>query len=93
MVAQVARRYEDKVQFVGLGSRDSAPALEEFVDRYELDAFPHAADESGGLRAELGVVGQPTWIFVDRAGRSEKVFGALGEEGLVRRLDALVDAG
>ena len=93
MVAQVARRYEDEVQFVGFGSRDSAGALQDFVDEHELHSFPHAADEAGGLRAQLGVVGQPTWIFVDADGNAEKVFGALGEEGLVRRLDALVAAG
>ena len=93
MVAQVARRYEDEVQFVGFGSRDSASKLEGFVDQYDLDAFPHAQDESGELRARLGVVGQPTWIFVGADGTAEKVYGELGEEGLVRRLDALVAAG
>ena len=90
MVAQVARRYEDEVAFVGLGSRDSVSALEGFVEKYDLDSFPHAEDESGGLRAKLGVVGQPTWIFVDAEGRAEKVYGELGEAGLVRKLDALV---
>lgn len=93
MVAQVARRYEGKVQFVGLGSQDSVPRLEGFVEKHGLDSFPHAEDESGALRARLGVVGQPTWIFVDAAGNAEKVFGALGEDVLVRKLDALVAAG
>jgi len=72
-----------------MGSRDDLSRLEDFVDKYDLD-FPHAADESGGLRAELGVVGQPTWIFIGADGKTEKVFGELGEEGLVTRLDALV---
>ena len=93
MVAQVARRYEGEVQFVGFGSRDSVGALEGFVDEYGLDSFPHAEDESGGLRSRLGVVGQPTWIFVNADGNAEKVFGELGEDGLVRKLDALVANG
>ena len=92
MVAQVARRYDGEVQFVGLGSQDSVEELEGFVDQYGLGSFPHAEDESGGLRAKLGVVGQPTWIFVDAAGKADKVYGELGEAGLVRKLDALVAA-
>jgi peroxiredoxin len=90
VVAQVARRYQDKVAIIGMGSRDDLPRLEDFVEKYDLKSFPHAADSSGGLRAELGVVGQPTWIFISADGKIEKVFGELGEAGLVRRLDALV---
>ena len=92
MVAQVARRYEGEVQFVGFGSRDSAARLEGFVDEHALDGFPHAQDESGELRARLGVVGQPTWIFVDATGKAEKVYGELGEKRLVEELDQLVAA-
>lgn len=92
MVAQVARQYEDKVQFIGFGSRDSAANLEKFVEQYGLDSFPHAADESGELRGRLGVVGQPTWIFVDAAGKAEKIYGELGEKRLVEELDQLVAA-
>ncbi len=92
MVAQVARRYQDKVAFVGMGSRDEVPRLEDFVEKYDLTSFPHAADSSGGLRADLGVVGQPTWIFISADGKVDKVFGELGEEGLVRRLDALASS-
>lgn len=92
MVAQVARRYEGEVAFVGIGSRDSAARLEAFVTKHGLDGFPNVADESGDLRARLGVFGQPTWIFVAADGTAERVFGGLGEGGLVERLDELVDA-
>lgn len=90
MVAQVVRRYEGKVAFVGIGSRDSGSRLEEFVDRHDLTSFRHASDESGDLRGRLGVFGQPTWIFIAADGTSEKVFGALGEDGLTSKLDELV---
>ena len=93
MVAQVARRYEGEVAFVGFGSRDSASKLEGFVEKYDLGSFPHAADESGELRARLGVVGQPTRIFVGADGTTEKIYGELGEERLVEKLDALVEGG
>ena len=41
------------------------------------------------VRARLGVVGQPSWIFLDAQGRPEKVFGSLGKDQLRRRLEAL----
>lgn len=75
---------------IGMGGRDDLANLEDFVDTHGLAFFPQTADESGELRAKLGVVGQPTWIFISADGDVEKVFGELGEEGLVRRLDALV---
>lgn len=90
MVAQVVRRYEDEVAFVGVGSRDDASQLVDFVERHDLSTFPHAADESGELRGRLGVFGQPTWIFIAADGTSKKVFGGLGEAGLTSQLDELV---
>ena len=91
MVAQVVRRYEDEVQVVGIGSSDRRPQLDDFVARHDLAGFPNVADEDGALRARLGVVGQPTWIFVQADGSMEKVFGPLGEDGLVERLEAMSD--
>lgn len=86
----MARQYEGKVAFVGLGSRDDLSRLEAFVAEHDLGSFPHVADETGALRSRLGVVGQPTWIFLDAAGRADKVFGPLGEAGLAARLDGLL---
>ena len=74
---------------VGIGSADGRAALKGFVDRHRLDHFPNAADLDGSLRARLGVVGQPSWIFLDAGGRPEKVFGSLGRDQLRRRLEAL----
>lgn len=90
MVAQAARQYEGKVAFVGMGSRDGLGRLADFVDEHGLSGFPQVADESGALRARLGVVGQPTWLFIGADGTVEKVFGELGREGLTKHLDALV---
>lgn len=86
----MVRQYEGEVAFVGIGSRDDRSRLEDFVERHDLASFEHAADESGDLRARLGVFGQPTWIFIAADGTSEKVFGGLGEDGLTSRLDELV---
>ncbi len=90
MVAQVAQRYEGKVAIIGMGSRDDLSRLEAFVDEHGLTSFPQVADESGELRGKLGVVGQPTWIFIDASGKAERVFGELGEKKLVEHLDKLL---
>lgn len=86
----MARQFQEKVQFVGIGSNDSSAALASFVSKHDLTAFPNAADAQGSLRSRLGVVGQPTWIFVDPAGKVDKVFGELGAKGLEERLQGLV---
>lgn len=87
---QVARRHEGKVQFVGMAGRDEDAAIEQFVSRHGLERIPTTIDRDGSLWAQLGAVGQPTWLFVDgETGRVEKVFGVLGEEGLEERIAAL----
>lgn len=91
-VAQVARRYEDRVPIVGMAGRDDTGPMKEFVERHGLGFVPHAVDADGSLWAEFGVRGQPAWVFVDRDGQAEVVFGTLSERQLAERLDALADA-
>ncbi len=86
----MARQFQDRVQVLGIGSKDSPAALESFVSKHGLGGFPHAADADGSLRSRLGVVGQPTWIFVDPDGGTEKVFGELGAKGLEDRIERLL---
>ena len=87
----MARRHEGKVAFVGIGSSDSAARIKAFVERHDVGFFPHASDPGGDLRAELGVVGQPSWWFVNgEDGNIEKVYGELGQKGLADRVEALL---
>jgi len=88
-VAQVAHRYEGKVAFIGIAGRDDVGPMQDFVRRYDLGFFAHAADTDGGLWAKLGVSGQPAWIFVDRAGHARLSYGALSEPQLERALDEI----
>ena len=60
-----------------------------FVQRHGL-AFPHVADVSGEVWAQLGVRGQPAWIFIDDDGTPTMVLGELGGSALNVRLDDLV---
>ena len=79
------------MQFVGLASSDSNARMKEFVERHGVGFFPHASDPRGELRAQLGVVGQPNWWFVNGSdGNIEKVYGELGQKGLTDRVEALL---
>ena len=81
--------YEGSVQFVGVASRDDEAAMQDFVDRHELSGFPHISDEAGEVWERFGVVGQPAWVFATASGDYEVVFGAIPEDELREKLDAL----
>ncbi len=75
---------------LSIAARDSVAEMQSFVEQYSLGGlFPHLADESGELWARFGVSGQPAWVFVDDAGGGERIFGALSDEELQAKLDAL----
>lgn len=60
-----------------------------FIDRHDLDAFPHLVDDDGSLWARFGVVSQPSWLFVNDDGTTWSLFGGLGEDGLQGEIDKL----
>ena len=75
---------------VGIGSLDDRDAIEAFVEKYALDAIPNVVDVEGEIRSDLGVAGQPHWLFIDAAGNQQKVFGEIAGGDLAERLDALI---
>ena len=88
----MARQYEDTVPVVGMAGRDDTGPMEEFVARHGLGSLPHAVDDDGSLWADFGVRGQPAWVFIDRNGTTTLVFGALSEDALKERLDAIASS-
>ena len=86
----MARRYGDRVAFIGVPGRDDTGPMEAFVEEFGLGSFPHAVDENGSLWAMFGVSYQPAWAFVSAEGDVEVVPTALGREELERRLDGLL---
>ena len=75
---------------VGIGSLDDRDAIETFVDKYDLTAIPNVIDVEGKIRSDLGVAGQPHWLFIDADGNQQKVFGEIAGADLAERLDALI---
>lgn len=90
MVAQVVRRFEDRISFIGMAGRDDPALMPGFVERYGLGSFPHTIDHDGSLWARSGIAYQPAWIFVNDDGSVEVVPGSLGSDELVGTLQELV---
>ena len=65
--------------------------MQEFEDRHGL-TFPSLRDSDGSLFAHFGVTNQPAWVFVSADGTADVVPGALAEDELAERLQALAAA-
>lgn len=89
MVAQLVRRNEGEITFLGMAGRDSQDAMQEFVGKYGLEGMPQAVSEDGTLWARFGVPYQPAWVFVNDDGTVEVVQGAPPEEQVQSYLDDL----
>jgi hypothetical protein len=86
----VARQFQDRVAFVGVGSRDGVPPMREFVDRHGMGDLAMAADVDGVVWQRFGIVAQPAWVFVDgETGAVTRELGELSEADLRARLEEL----
>ena len=85
----MARNYEGEVAFIGMAGHDEQPAMEEFVQNYDL-GFPQAVSEDGSLWGRFGVPGQPAWVLIDDSGEYEVHLGPYEKAELEDRLDQLI---
>jgi hypothetical protein len=70
MVAQVARAYEGKIEFLTSPGQDAVGPMEEFVDEFEWPAFmTHAVDQDGELWDHFKVHYRGAWIFLNQDGK------------------------
>ncbi len=89
-VAEAARANPDAT-FVGVAALDQQPAMQEFVDRYDLDFFTNIADIDGAVWQRFGVTAQPAFAFVTADGSVDVVPGTLGAPALNTRISTLVN--
>lgn len=82
-------QHYDDIAFVGIAAHDSDAAMQEFLTRHGLTGMPTVVDDDGELWAHFGVRYQPAWVFIDEAGGTEVVAGALFGDGLTSRLEQL----
>ncbi|EFV12586.1 thiol:disulfide interchange protein [Segniliparus rugosus] len=87
MVAKVAAAHPG-VAFVGVGARDSLPALQDFVSKHSL-TFTQLNDADSKVWAQFGITRQPAYAFVGPNGSVEVVKDSLSEEELNRRIAAI----
>jgi cytochrome c biogenesis protein CcmG, thiol:disulfide interchange protein DsbE len=71
-LAEAAKRYAGRVQFVGIDVLDHAAPARAFIERYGW-VYPSVFDPSGAIRNDLGFLGQPDTVFYDRTGKQVKV--------------------
>ncbi len=82
-VAEVAAEMGDQVRIVGVAGRDLTGPMRDFVAEHGLEGLTHIDDGGGEIWDRFGVVGQPTWIFVDgETGAVEGRLGLLGADDL-----------
>lgn len=84
--AHLARRYEGRVAFIGVNSKDSTDAARDFLRRRPVP-FPHYADPDGTVaRVFRGGRAYPTTAFYDAGGKL--VFTHTGSYASEAKLDA-----
>lgn len=82
------QEHGDEIAFLGMAGLDDLGPVAGFVDRYGLDAFPHAYDEDGSIWARFGTIGRSVFVFVDDDGTIEST--GYGEYGDADKLDAKI---
>jgi peroxiredoxin len=79
-VKAAIERFGDDLTIVGVAGKDTDAEHEQFVDRHDLDAIPHAIDEDGSLWAKYGVGYQPAWVFIAEDGTTRVAAGGLYDD-------------
>ena len=51
--------------------------MQDFIDEFGLDSFPHLNDADERLFARFGVPFQPAWVFIDSKGDAARVLGSV----------------
>jgi len=91
-VAEIAERYADRVQVIGVPGRGDLDAMRAFVDDTGTSSITHLADLDGDVWSSFGVYGQPAYAFIDDSGSIEIFIGGMGGDALADRIDELIAA-
>ncbi len=91
-VVAAAAAVDGKVEVVGVAGRGEVPAMERFVSDTGTGGLTHVVDGDGSIWSSYRVFAQPAYAFIDDDGTVEVFVGALGEDALVERMNALAEA-
>lgn len=77
------------VAFVGVAAQDEVSAMQDFVQRFDLDSFPHIADTDAAVWKRFGVTYQPAYAFISSTGDITMETDQLDKDELLARVNAL----
>jgi thiol-disulfide isomerase/thioredoxin len=86
-VQTIARKYEGKVNVVGVGSLDDAKAISGFAA--DAPGITHLSDESGAVWRHFEVVQQSSFVLLDDKGAKVYAVGYGGSDDLADRVAAV----
>jgi cytochrome c biogenesis protein CcmG, thiol:disulfide interchange protein DsbE len=90
VLERVARRYRDRVAFIGIDVQDSEASARAFLDRYRI-TYPNGPDLGGEISIDYGMSGVPESYFVSLDRRIvRKWAGPLDEQRLETFVDELL---
>ena len=89
-VADIAARYADRVNFVGVAGRGEALEMRDFVADTGTGAITHLNDSSGDIWASYEIYAQPAIAFITDDGKVDTFVGARGADGLAAIVDQLI---
>lgn len=89
-VADVAKKYGDRVTFVGIaGLEKSREQMRRFVTHTGTDRITQLDDRAGKLYAQFKVTSVPSYVFVTAGGKVTRDFGQLRRPALENRVRGL----
>ena len=91
-VVAAADAFAGKVEVIGVAGRGEVSEMEGFVSDTGTGALKHVVDSDGQIWSAFGVFAQPAYAFVDDGGEVEVFVGAMGEDALTERMQALAEA-
>jgi thiol-disulfide isomerase/thioredoxin len=87
-VATTAKKYGDKVRFVGIAGLDkSKDQMNQFVARTGTAGLVQLDDRTGALYKHFKVTSQSSYLFVSPDGSTESATGPLDEKELSELID------
>jgi thiol-disulfide isomerase/thioredoxin len=86
-VQSIARRYEGKVNVIGVGSLDDVKAISGFAA--DAPGITHLSDESGAVWRHFEVVQQSSFVLLDDKGAKVYTVGYGGSDDLADRVAAV----
>ena len=90
-VVAAATALDGTVEVIGVAGRGEVPDMEDFVSDTETGGLAHVIDDDGSIWSSYEVSAQPAYAFIDDSGSVEVLVGALGEQALVERMQALAE--